>query len=619
MKKIITGLTITILCMAGFTYGQEEKSHPWEELIKVQVVGQTGSSARVEMETTGEVKFHVFKVSNPSRLVIEMVDTVHNWRKKEIDVGGNIIKRIRSGQYKDDPVKIVRVVLDLAIDEYEYSQVSTDNQVTLAISLTKEGLKKVKEKKESSRPEKETVKKTGALDLEPNVPTPEHESKVEKVLIEKEQREKERKERLAKIEKIEAESEPVSTTEGYLPTEKVNFNFRDADIIEVLRAFEIKLGKNILPSDRVQGKVTLRLKEVPFNEAFNMLMERMNLVAVQTSDNILEVMTRDEMPTQRRTFNLKSRNASEIESTVTGLLTSEEISETTIVIDDVSNALMVAATPEVLNKIALIIGQIDVKSPQIKIKARLIEVNAGDNFSTNVSWMGSVPFDDETADPYFGRTVAPRFGKDAADIKGATWDKGTYRMDLDEFTTYPTGGFLGISAVMDNLDLHATLNFLASKSHAKTLSEPTILTENNKAATIHVGQNLPVRTSEVTETGTTQTIEFIKEGVDLKVTPVVSAGNDQISLKVDVSVSELIGFRADNPITSERSANTEVTVESGKTVIIGGLIRERTTESDSGVPLLKDIPLLGYLFKNKNSSTERTELLIFLSPEILID
>ncbi|MDA3793446.1 MAG: AMIN domain-containing protein [Elusimicrobia bacterium] len=620
MKKIIAVLLTGILFTAGYTYGQdEEKSHPWEELIKIQVAGRTQTGVRVEMETTGKVKFHVFRVSNPPRLVVEMADTVHNWRKKDLNINGNIIKKVRSGQYKNEPIKMVRVVLDMAVEEYQYEQVSTDNQVTISVSLTKEGVKKVEAQKETAKAKQKALKKEGGLNLKPNVSTEEHKSKIQEVLSQKQERDEKKKERVTKIEKINKKVDVVDKTskkdgtgsgiDGYLPTEAVDFNFKNADIREVLRAFEIKLDKNILPSDSVQGQVTLRLKNVPFNEAFNMLMDRMDLVAVRTSENIVEVMTRADMPTQRRTFNLTNRNASEVQSTVSGLLTSEESSETTIVIDDASNAIMVAATPEVLNKIALIINQIDVKSPQIKIKCRLIEVSAGKDFSAGVTWATSIPFT----------------GSDIQQIRAAK-DLGNYSLDAagdidtdDTVTGFGQGAVMDISAVLDNTQLYGVLNFLATKSEAKTLSEPTILTENNKSASIHVGQNLPVRTSEVTESGTTQSIQFISEGVDLSVTPVVSAGSKQISLDVDISVSELVGFRADNPITAERSAQTEVTIESGKTVIIGGLIREKKTETESGVPLLKDIPLLGYLFKNKGTLTDRTELLIFLSPEILTD
>jgi len=89
-----------------------------------------------------------------------------------------------------------------------------------------------------------------------------------------------------------------------------------------------------------------------------------------------------------------------------------------------------------------------------------------------------------------------------------------------------------------------------------------------------------------------------------------------ISFKIRVGVSEFVGFQANNPITTERVATTEVSVESGMTVVIGGLIKDKILETETGIPLLKDIPLLGWLFKNRKTSKDKTELLIFITPEL---
>ncbi|MBN2406705.1 MAG: AMIN domain-containing protein [Elusimicrobia bacterium] len=624
MKKIIPLLSIIAIFMSGYASSQE-KTHPWEELINVKVAGKTDTSVRAVIETTGKVKFHVFRVSNPPRLVVEMVDVVHNWRTKDLDVGGNIIDKIRSGQYKDDPVKITRVVMDMAVDDYYFDEVTTNNQITLAISLTEEGIEKAgkkekeKEKEKKERPSQaETARaqekpKKAAGNIEPNVETAEHRQEVDKVLTEKQKREEERKKRLQGIASGEtgpagAKAAPRMATQLF-SDELVTFNFKEADILEVLRTFAIKINKNIVPSEAVKGEVTLRLNNVPFNEAFQMVLDRLDLVAILRSENVIEIMKRSEMPTERETFHLINRNANEVKTTLNNLLTDDESKNTNIAIDDTSNSLIVTATPEVLNKVDVLVKQLDIKSPQIKIKARLIEVQAGKDFSLGVSWFNRVSF----TNPEGIQSIR------------ATKDEGNFTRDSDDdnvidgVSVFPEGGWMDISAVLDNTQLYGVLNLLASDSQSKTISEPTILTENNRSAKIHIGQNLPVRTLQVTETGTTQIIEFIPEGVDLAVTPVVSPGSDQISLKVNISISEFVSFVADSPVTSERSALTEVTVESGKTVVLGGLMRERITKDSSGIPLLKDIPLVGYLFKNKSDTKSKTELLIFLTPEILID
>ena len=203
-------------------------------------------------------------------------------------------------------------------------------------------------------------------------------------------------------------------------------------------------------------------------------------------------------------------------------------------------------------------------------------------------------------------------------------DMGTYSINptgtintLLAPAKFPEGGIFDVSLVMNKTTLYGLLNFIKADTRSKTISEPMVLTGNNKTAKIHVGQNLPVKISQVTQTATTQSVQYIPEGVDLEVTPIVSPGSNVISFKIRVGVSEFVGFQADNPITTERVATTEVSVESGQTVVIGGLIKDKVIDSETGIPFLKSIPLLGWLFKNKKKSKDKTELLIFITPELL--
>ena len=606
MKKIIVVFSVILLTLFGRLNSEGENARSWEKLINVKVVDPSETDLRVVMETTGEVKFHVFKVTNPPRLVIEMVDVVHNWSKKEIEVKGNLIKRIRSGQYKDSPVKIVRVVLDMAVEDYYYKEVSTKNQITIPVRLTEKAVEKLNKKKKAVK----KIRRKKQLELEPNIPTEGHKEKIVKILEDRRRRDKERSQRLKKISKVRKETsvegEEVPFTIS-LSREPVDFNFKDADIIEVLMGFAMKLGLNIVPSSNVSGSVSLRLKGVPFDEAFNMLLDRMDLIAIQKASNVIEVMKKDEMPTQRETFYLASRTAGEISATLGGLLTKDEIKNTTIAIDEASNSLIVSATSEVLSKIGVLVRQLDIRTPQVKIKVRLIEVTASEDSSYGVTWLSQIDFTDPDG---------------IQQIRGfKDFSNFSFNPDgsIKEVAVFGEGGVFDISAVIDNTTLYGVLNVLASDSNAKTISEPTILTENNKNAKIHVGQNLPVTTYQVTETGTTQTVEYIPEGIDLCVTPVVSPGSNLISLKININVSEFVSFVSGNPVTKERAAQTEVTIESGKTVIIGGLMTESVTATNKGIPLLKDLPIIGFLFKNKTNIKERTELLVFLSPEILID
>jgi type IV pilus assembly protein PilQ len=389
-----------------------------------------------------------------------------------------------------------------------------------------------------------------------------------------------------------------------LNAEPVNFNFKDSDILAILRTFALKFNKNIIAAPGVSGKVNMQLKGVPFDEAFRIMLEQMGLVAVQKSVNVIEVIRAANMPVITQVFPLRYRFASDLQKTLDNVLDKKDKENTIIAVDAASNSLIMTASNDTLHKMKVMISQLDIPSPQIAIKARLIEVQAGSSLNWGINWAATANFDT-------GGTV-----RGIKDMTNFT-QRADGTINTNQATTFfPQGGILDISSVMSKTTLYALLNFLKADSKGKTISEPMVLTGNNKVAKIHVGQNLPVKVSQVTQTATTQSVQYIPEGVDLEVTPIVSPGSNVISFRIRVGVSEFVGFQADNPITTERVATTEVAVESGMTVVIGGLIKDKTLESDSGIPILKSIPLLGWLFKNKKKSNEKTELLIFITPEL---
>lgn len=389
-----------------------------------------------------------------------------------------------------------------------------------------------------------------------------------------------------------------------LNADPIDFNFKDADILGILRTFAVKFGKNIIAAPGVGGRVNMQLRGVPFDEAFRIMLEQMGLVAIQRSANVIEIIRAADMPVLVQVFPLRYRFALEMQTTLLTILDKKEKDNTIISVDNASNSLIVTSTNDTLRKMKGMVGQLDIPSPQIAIKARLIEVQAGSSLTWGINWSGSTKFG-------AGGTV--RSIKDMSNFTAR--NDGT--VNTTQATTLaPAGGILDVSSVMDKTSLYALLNFIKGDSRSKTISEPMVLTGNNKTAKIHVGQNLPVKISQVTQTATTQSVQYIPEGVDLEVTPIVSPGSDVISFRIRVGVSEFVGFQSDNPITTERVATTEVSVESGMTVVIGGLIKDKTIDSENGIPFLKDIPLLGWLFKNKKKSKDKTELLIFITPEL---
>ncbi|MFO7998063.1 MAG: secretin N-terminal domain-containing protein, partial [Bacteroidales bacterium] len=155
----------------------------------------------------------------------------------------------------------------------------------------------------------------------------------------------------------------------------------------------MKLDVNIITAENVAGQITLKLKDVPFYEAFEMIMERAGLAAIQTRPNIIKIMREGELPTERKTVYLKNRSADELKTSIEGLLSADEAANTTIGTDSTSNSFIITAPPSIQNKIKVLINKLDIKSPQIKIKARLVEVTAGKDITAGMSWAATLSMD----------------------------------------------------------------------------------------------------------------------------------------------------------------------------------------------------------------------------------
>lgn len=395
-----------------------------------------------------------------------------------------------------------------------------------------------------------------------------------------------------------------------LSSEPTDFNFKDADILGVLRSFALRFNKNIIAAPGVSGKVNIHLKNVPFDEGFRTMLTQMNLVAVQKSANVIEIIRVSQMPVLSQVFMLKYRFAAELSQSIQGMLSTKERETTGIAVDAASNSLIVTSTNDMLQKVKSMVDALDIETPQIAIKARLIETGASNQIQIGNAFSGSRSF---------ARDGMSGTGRAFNNFTNFGQNPQTGAVNLNQaLTFFPSGGLFDYTAVLGRTQFYALLNLLQTDSKAKTISEPMILTGNNKSSKIHVGQNLPVKVLIVNQTSTVQEIRYIPEGVDLDVTPIVSPGSDVISFKIRVGVSELLGFQDGAPIVTERVASTEVSVKSGDTVVIGGLMKDKMTDTDSGIPLLKSIPVLGYLFKNKRKIKDRTELLIFITPELVV-
>ena len=279
-----------------------------------------------------------------------------------------------------------------------------------------------------------------------------------------------------------------------------------------------------------------------------------------------------------------------------------------IIADESTNSLIVVAPPQDYKIVENMVAQLDIPREQVLVQFKIIEASTNVLKELGIDW---ATLDQAMADSVRGfaaTSFGPRIEAAAGDLEG--FSVGVYQQ------------------VGDQTKIGAILKALERSSGVNVLSTPSILTSNHQEATIVIGDNVPyVRQSRVSEfdpaTPTAiRTFDFKDVGVELKVTPHVSAGG-LVRMEIEASFSKLIegatGLSNETPTTAQRKITTTISIMSGTTVVIGGLIRDDTETVVEKVPLLGDIPLLGVLFRADRKRVEKTNLLLFITPKVLSD
>lgn len=269
--------------------------------------------------------------------------------------------------------------------------------------------------------------------------------------------------------------------------------------------------------------------------------------------------------------------------------------------DEIANTIIIYATPKDYELISRTITKIDVVPRQVMIEALVAEVTLTDKLKFGIEWF-----------------LKSGFKFEGTPLTGLT-SFGAQQLSFDPAAPLALSGFSFAAIDAANV-VRGLLQTLASESKVKVLASPHIMASDNREAKIQVGKQVPVQTSTTLSAGgeTVYSIQYRDTGVVLKVKPHINEGG-LVSLEISQEVSSVdpesgVG---DNPIISNRSAETHVVVQNEETIVIGGLIQENKGASREGIPILKDIPLLGYLFGYTNQSTERTELVVMITPKVV--
>ncbi|HEZ1554619.1 TPA: type IV pilus secretin PilQ [Neisseria meningitidis] len=414
---------------------------------------------------------------------------------------------------------------------------------------------------------------------------------------------------------------------------KISLDFQDVEIRTILQILAKESGMNIVASDSVNGKMTLSLKDVPWDQALDLVMQARNL-DMRQQGNIVNIAPRDELLAKDKAFlqaekdiadlgalysqnfQLKYKNVEEFRSILrldnadtTGNRNTLVSGRGSVLIDPATNTLIVTDTRSVIEKFRKLIDELDVPAQQVMIEARIVE--AADGFSRDLGVKfgatGKKKLKNDTS--AFDWGVNSGFGGD---------DKWGAETKINLPITAAANSISLVRAISSgalNLELSAS----ESLSKTKTLANPRVLTQNRKEAKIESGYEIPFTVTSIANGGSSTNTELKKAVLGLTVTPNITP-DGQIIMTVKINKDSPAQCASGNQTIlciSTKNLNTQAMVENGGTLIVGGIYEEDNGNTLTKVPLLGDIPVIGNLFKTRGKKTDRRELLIFITPRIM--
>jgi type IV pilus assembly protein PilQ len=578
------------------------------------------------------VKYSSFSLASPPRLVVDIPNTTLTWKKKEIEVPGSVVERVRAGQFLKEP-KVTRVVLDLK-EEIKYAFRTEKNRIILevenpyyVVGITDVSLKKLPEKTEVTIIAEKPVRHSAFTLLDPPVVVvdmyeaaitwPQNSITVEDGGVIKGVRAGQFEDDIARvvidlkemiayrvssidnkiIVDIQPPAVPTVSPAAAKDEKLLSMDFKDADVHNVLRIIGQKAGLNIIAGPDLTGTVTVSFTDVTAEDALNVILRVRGFGYERTKDIIRVMRLAKELPeieTTTKIFGLNYAKASDIENmlTVSKMLSDEG----RVIVDVRSNTLMIIDTPVKIAEIGRMITTLDVRPLQVAIESKLVDLSLADEEVLGVDWS-------------WVKTTAGQTAKDSSIRLISQSGGGAFSY-----------GTIGAS------DLALLIDALATRRGVNILSNPKITTLDNEKAEIKVTTGKPYYTStdyeyEGGKWKVERTWQVKDVGVTLSVTPHIGK-DDYILTEIATEVSTLEGMAGEGtdnpyPIITTRKSDNKVMIKDGDTLIIGGLIREEETASYSGVPGFSKVPVLKYLFGRKHTTKSKRELVIFVTPRIV--
>ena len=534
----------------------------------------------------GKMSPKVFEIEG-NKIIVDIPDVttkIDSYKAYESPVAG-----IRIGKHSDK----TRIVFDL-MESVKYDVSTEDKQIR--VSFEKPQVK-VAKAEEAPAPEKSQLIQDKA-----EIPAPE-------------------KSRLIRDKETTAAHEPAPFITKEYTGEKISIDFQDADLIHIFRLIADVSGYNIVVSPQVKGKFSMKLINVPWDQALDIILRNYGLSRTVEGKIIRIAPTSDIAQEEENIAKAKEAalKSGDLETRIYKLNYAEVkkiekvIKDAKIMsqrgyfsIDERTSTVVLRDVPNIHSEFEQLIKTLDLPTPQVNIEARIVEVTTDFTKELGVQW------------GVLSRPADSRMRIGGPSIPGGTGFNSTnpLMVNLPAAVTTGSGGAIGIGYISaaNTFTLDLQLSAMESTGKGKVISNPRITTLDNEEAKIQQGRKIPYETTS--QDGTK--IEFVDASLELIVTPHITP-DGTIIMEISAKKNEQGSLTSAGYIINTNEAKTRVLIKDKDTLVIGGIFKTKVVKGQSGVPGFSKIPLLGWLFKKDKDEEETSELLIFITPKIVKD
>jgi len=598
------------------------------------ILQNAGQRASVRVEGEGKLEARAARLQDPDRLVLDFSGARLGAQKTVVPGVLAPVRAVRLGQFRND---VVRVVIDLTdASRFQMSHdgsavVVTFNEQTVALGVSSKAhitSPRFALPGELTQPSFQLASFGGKS--EPARPTTTSGQAAQQAI--------QQANTAAGTVAQNSQVSPVAAPPGRYTGEPISVNLKDVDLRDFFRLIHEISGLNVVLDPAVKGTLTIVLDEVPWDQALDIVLQN-NGLDKQLNGNVLRIATRDtlkkEAETQRDLEKAQAEAVAPV--TVTRVLSYGKAgtmkdtlkkflsSRGDILSDDRSNQLIIRDIPSVIPTVDNLIRQLDRKSQQVEIEARVVSASRSfaQDIGTELGFAGTTTGGRSlfSGDPAVGGSgVTTGTGIPASPVTvstGSTTGNGITSgipLNVSLGAGVPTSGF-GFSHRSPNFAVDFFITAAEAKGVGKLLSKPKVITQNNEKATVKQGTKIPIQTT----INNTISVQFIDAVLKLEVTPQITAEGTVFmdvlveNTQIDTGIPRVQGI----PALNTQSAETKVLVADGGTVVIGGIIISSQRVDITQVPIVGSIPIIGNLFKRTNISIQSQELLFFLTPRII--